>query len=323
MSVDAVQRRRARVPVLLFDFTPTRIVDMATPTEDLAMRHALLPFAILLTISAAAKAENYQCSSINYVPFTISASGSYCLAGDLTSTATGTNAAITIAADHVQLDLNGHSLIGPGGGTGYGIYALGHSDLNVHNGIVRGFGYSGVFIYDTMQGFFTPSGASSRHEISGLRIEGGKVGISLLGSFSSIHDNVVIDATQNGIWAGGYGAGVIVRGNQVFNTLVPSGASYLAIGIGAYGVGSVVQDNVVSTLRGPNGSAGIYTEGTAMIVSHNRETDLGGAWAVYCTAISGASPTKVEGNIDFSAPNASGDGLYGCNTPTGYANNNF
>ncbi|GAA0723252.1 right-handed parallel beta-helix repeat-containing protein [Dokdonella soli] len=288
------------------------------------MRHAFLPLAVLLAASATAKAESYQCNSINYVPFTISAPGSYCLTGDLTSTATGTNAAITIAADHVQLDLNGHSLIGPGGSTGYGIYAIGHSDLSVRNGALRGFGYFGVFITDMLVGFPpAPIGASSRHEISGLRVEGANVGISLLGAFSSIHDNVVLDATQNGIWAGGYGAGVIVRGNRVFNTVAPSGATYSVFGIGVFGVGSVVQDNVVSTLRGPSGAAGIYAAGTATIVSHNRETDLGGAWSVYCTAITGASPTKVEGNINFMAPNASGDGLYGCNTPTGYANNNF
>src|ERR1700675_3088171 len=47
---------------------------------------------------------------ISSLPFTISASGSYYLTGNLI--ATGSTAGITISADNVTLDLNGFALIG-------------------------------------------------------------------------------------------------------------------------------------------------------------------------------------------------------------------
>ncbi|HZP65581.1 MAG TPA: hypothetical protein VFB32_04675 [Rudaea sp.] len=263
------------------------------------------------------------------MPATISAPGSYCLTGDLVSSASGTAAAITIAADNVQLDMNGHSLLGPGGGTaGYGIYAIAQRGLRVHDGLLRGFSY-GVLITDTTTGAPpNPSGASRAHEISGLRVEGATVGISVLGQFSDVHDNVVFDSTSTGIYTmSGYIIGtagaVNVRRNQVFNTISPTGAT--VSGIYAGGFGSVVQDNLVSTLRGSSSSAGITAAGSGMIVSNNRETDLGNPAtqqtyqypsSVYC--YSGANVAKVSNNIAQLA-----NGIYGCNSPTGYTNDNF
>ncbi|MEO8671233.1 MAG: hypothetical protein ABI411_07950 [Tahibacter sp.] len=274
------------------------------------MRHVLALFAVLggaLLCAGSAGAESLQCTSITSVPFTISASGSYCLTGNLTSTVTGTAAAITIAANNVELDLNRHVLAGPGGTTaGFGIYAIARSGLRIRNGTLRGF-TRGVFVTDSLVGLppITPSGASNQHEISELRVEGGIFGISLLGHFSSVHNNQIVGATQYGIAAGGTGGGVEVRENFVSNVSAGSLAAY-AISVGA--PGSVVQSNVVSGVRGSASSAAIYVGGSSSIVSRNRETDLAGAYAVYCSG----GGVKVEGNIFAGTVAASP--LFGCST---------
>ncbi len=113
----------------------------------MSVRIAIL--AALIVAAHTANAESTQCTPINAVPATLSATGSYCLTNDVTSTATGTAAAITIAADDVLLDLNGHSVTGPGGSSaGIGIYSIAHRSVRVRNGVVRGFSY-GVQLTDT------------------------------------------------------------------------------------------------------------------------------------------------------------------------------
>ena len=54
---------------------------------------------------------------ISALPYTITASGSYYLTGNLT--ATGSGAGITVSADNVTIDLNGFALIAGGSGTAY------------------------------------------------------------------------------------------------------------------------------------------------------------------------------------------------------------
>jgi hypothetical protein len=291
------------------------------------MRNRFVLLAPLFAISTIANAESTQCAPINSVPFTITASGNYCLFGDLVSGATGAAAAITIAADNVQLDMNGHSLIGPeGSNAGFGVYSIAHRGLRVSNGSMRGFS-RGVFITDTLVGFppIRPSGASTRHEIHNLVVEGAVTGITVVGHFSEIRDNIVRDSAQSGIATGsdyvvGNTGAINILGNRIFNTIAASGSTNPVYAITVGGTGSVVQDNIVSTVRGPGNSAGIYAGGVAVVVSHNRETDLGTGWSVYCSS---STASKVEGNISYIASGNANSNINGCMQPTGYANNNF
>lgn len=78
-------------------------------------------------------------------PITITQSGSYRLATNLTDIPPGTNA-IEIRADDVTLDLNGHSITGPGAGNSSGIEAVFNGipifvRSAVFNGSVSGFTY--------------------------------------------------------------------------------------------------------------------------------------------------------------------------------------
>ncbi len=79
---------------------------------------------------------------ISSLPFTISASGSYYLTGNLTST----NHGVIIEASGVSLDLMGFTLSGDREQMEFGIFLDGATNglirnVMVHNGIVRDFGY--------------------------------------------------------------------------------------------------------------------------------------------------------------------------------------
>src|SRR5918995_1752317 len=62
---------------------------------------------------------------------TITQSGSYVLLRDIALGQPGS--AIVIAADNVSLNLNGHSLVGPGNKQGIGIEIEGVNSISVHN----------------------------------------------------------------------------------------------------------------------------------------------------------------------------------------------
>lgn len=94
-------------------------------------------------------------------PYVINQSGSYKLSGNLT-VPNGSTTAIVIAADHVTIDLNGFSIMGPvvcsgtfpcsGSGTGYGIVAgtdapvKNYFDITIRNGTIQGMGADGVHL---------------------------------------------------------------------------------------------------------------------------------------------------------------------------------
>jgi hypothetical protein len=78
-------------------------------------------------------------------PYTIGASGSYRLTGNLTAPA-GKDA-IDVPAPNVGIDLNQFSIVGPGSSSNStGINALGTAGVTVENGTVTGFGGSGFGI---------------------------------------------------------------------------------------------------------------------------------------------------------------------------------
>ncbi len=101
---------------------------------------------LCLLLGAAAWAGDGQID-IAEIPYTISSSGSYIVVDDLSTTQTNTHG-ITIDADNVTLDLNGHAIIGPGkaaGGYGTGIVVSGAQyNIAVRNGTVRDWQWNGV-----------------------------------------------------------------------------------------------------------------------------------------------------------------------------------
>lgn len=84
---------------------------------------------------------------ISSVPYTISNSGSYYLAANLTGVLANNNG-IAISAGNVVLDLNGFALVGASNNTFSGIYVVGSlTNITIRNGSISGWGASGVDAY--------------------------------------------------------------------------------------------------------------------------------------------------------------------------------
>ncbi len=140
--------------------------------------------------------DNYDLSDGNQlnillceIPESLDWSCSVKLAGTLTCTNNGVNG-ITINADDVSIDLDGHTLIGPGTSSGNGIYqAPSCRNLSVKNGKVTG--WSG-----TDKGGIYAYGKSTR--IHGIQVSTNCYGIHT-GVNSTINDCAAYNNTSNGI----------------------------------------------------------------------------------------------------------------------------
>jgi hypothetical protein len=103
--------------------------------------------ASIVFISGLAASARAACVPIASVPFTISAPGQYCVTADLTTSQTGmSGGVITIDADNVVLDFQGHKFDATSGGNFTnvtGVYSLNHKGNTVRNGLMVGF-YVGI-----------------------------------------------------------------------------------------------------------------------------------------------------------------------------------
>ena len=184
----------------------------------------LFCIGLLLSMRPAA-ADTTHCTAITSLPNTISNPGVYCLTQDLVY---GQNfgSAITIAADGVTLDLNGHAVRFEGtpnvaDATLTGIYVGGHYYVSIIDGTVAGF-LSGV----------TVNSSSSKRSRGGLvaqlRIQrSAQVGLYLDCDGCTVRDNMIVDtqipsswspssSQPYGLWA--FGNGNLITGNRVYNT---------------------------------------------------------------------------------------------------------
>ena len=149
-------------------------------------------------------------TQIKSLPYTISSSGFYYIAKDL-SCAAGSHG-ITISADNVTLDLMGFSLVGPGGAGGHdGIYMNARTNVEIRNGTVRNFTWRGIH-----EANFEGTG----HRIINIRAKdnGSSIGI---GSGISLNGKSHIVERCTAVGNGGYGinvgAGSTVTGNTCYD----------------------------------------------------------------------------------------------------------
>lgn len=177
-------------------------------------------------------------------PRTISAPGSYKLVADIAQDLN--EAAITVSASGVSLDLNGHQIKGPGGKQGIGIRIAGARGVSVRNGAIADSAF-GVIVEN-----------SSNVMLTDLRIRGlalpvvtapPEIGVMIVNS-----RNVVVQG--NGIH--NVGLGIFVRGgmssgNRVAGNTVSTSAN------GVFGIcynpadsgtggprGDVIQNNLIT-----------------------------------------------------------------------------
>ena len=176
-------------------------------------------------IAGTAGAETTLCTEVTVLPYTITASGNYCLRMNWTY---GLGTAITINANNVTLDLNGFKLDGGTGGLGTtasGIYALDRKGIVVKNGVIRGF-YGGINIARTAPGL------SEGHLVEDLHL---------------------VENRRRGVFVDGRGS--VVRRCRVTST-GGSTANPNPFGIFMIGEGAQTLDNsVINTYAGSGGIA--------------------------------------------------------------------
>jgi hypothetical protein len=236
----------------------------------------------------ASAADGDSCTAITAVPFTISASGAYCLTKDLSYTPTSGDA-ISVTADNVTIDLGGHTLTNLAAGAGTsasGITAADHKNITIRNGTVRGFLY-GILLH------FNSSAASSGHVVEYIRAELNRyVGIQVFGSGSVARYNQVChtggstvfgaNADSFGLAIGGNGAQAV--GNSVVDTIQAGIGTARGISVGTADVsdGVLVEGNHISNGILSSNSVGILVEGVSThdtLVVNNRVTKMNvGVW---------------------------------------------
>ncbi|MCF8055840.1 MAG: right-handed parallel beta-helix repeat-containing protein [Desulfocapsa sp.] len=138
------------------------------------------------------------------LPYTISASGFYCITKNLKASSNG----IIVAANDVTIDLLGFTITGPGKSSGenHGVRIEGRSNVEIRNGTIANFGKNAVYENST---------DGKNHRVLNMRLlNNGHNGISLNGWNHAVKECTVADNGFIGIWGGN---GAIISGNNVYN----------------------------------------------------------------------------------------------------------
>ena len=242
---------------------------------------------------------------IGTVPYTISNPGSYYLTADLLFA--GASPCITILANHVSLDLNGHYVWNevPSSGASC-IYASGYYNLAIFNGTLGG-GYVALDVVSV------PSGTITADHLNVTACANS--GITIWGSSSSPYAKVQVTNSAVTLSSSASGGGIYiayVQGGRIASNVIWGGGAGASVGGQGIAValanGVIVEDNTAS-----NATVGIYIWAQGCKVLRN--TCAGNYYGIEC----------VNSNyLDVSENNASVNayGLY-FSSPTGcvYRNN--
>jgi hypothetical protein len=239
-------------------------------------RHLLPAACLLLAAPLSSLAETNQCSVITALPATLSNPGVYCINQDL-ALAGSTGNAVTIMADSVTLDLNGHALRSnaTANTATTGVTLNGHKYFTIIDGTIAGFG----------NGIDVQSSATARARgglIADVKVQRSvAAGIGVDCDGCVVRNNLVTDtivpASISGFSALGIsvsGTGALVTGNRVFNThSVPTGGE--AFGIYVLASNSIVSQNYVANDRIANPREfGFVASGANDIFSNNQVQGL-------------------------------------------------
>jgi parallel beta-helix repeat protein len=175
---------------------------------------------------------------INYAGFYISSPGSYYVTTNLTGYSGGNG--INVAADNVEIDLNGFTLQGVAGSVS-GINVSGtHTNTIVRNGVIAGWGGDGI------DGGLSSQNLIVDHVTASANVDNGIEGNNCIISDCSV---------QNNGWTG---ISVVGNGSRIVNnTLSGNNSANHSNGAGILIEGSdnLIEDNFVTGTGGLNGIA--------------------------------------------------------------------
>ena len=245
-------------------------------------------------------------TAITSLPYTITASGSYYISSDLTSTEHG----IWVAANNVSIDLRGHSLVGPGSDLNpyNGIYTDNKTNIEIRNGTVRNYWKGITSVWTTAENF----------RIIDVRVVGNGVGISLYGANHYIESVLASNNDTSGIYLGPNAmvTGTLAHNNNNFGILAEEGSTMInntAHDNGLHGIysgnGSTLRSNtsynngnagvaclvgctVIDNSAYQNGNVGIFASEGAVIKNNS-------AYANVNYGISTYSESLIDGNTAY------------------------
>jgi hypothetical protein len=173
-------------------------------------------------------------------PYTIPAPGSYVLTSDL-APPLGVGA-LSAGADNIEINLNGFTIVSPGGG-GTGIDSAGFSGLTVRRGVVQGFGGAGIVPGTNSKVFEMKVTGNGLGVIGGFQclvvmsVVTGNLGDGIRGDSCKFENNVA----QGNSGIGMAGMGTVMIHNRIGGN---TGGGILAFG------GDKIQENVIQMNSG-------------------------------------------------------------------------
>lgn len=252
-----------------------------------ALLLAWLPLAVAETAAAAPAHTGVECVVIERLPYVIGEPGLYCLTRSHEIALTG-GAAIEVQADHVTVDLGGHTIDNTRGGLAskaLGIFSWERGHVVVKNGTLVSF-EEAVALSGPFGGSY-----SFNHRVEDLRVvNSGESAIGITGNDSVVRGNTIHHVgiglsskdPVSGIVLGGYRNRAI--DNDVIRVTGPENPVAIRF---VYGGGNMALDNRISSAETailfPVGQTGFYRDNLATEVAccnpFEGGTDLGGnAW---------------------------------------------
>jgi hypothetical protein len=217
---------------------------MAMYRPEISLR-LIAPATLLLSLAGTAAADTSACTVIASLPTVLSTPGKYCLQKDF-STAAASGTLISIQADDVRLDCNGHRLSGLPAGPDTQAVAIGGDNINfatVRNCRIRGF-HDGIVVR-IVEPYLVDSVGNV---IEDNRLDGlGGHGISIDGYGGVVRRNHVIDAD---------GGAIYVWADDVVDNTVDS-----SIVVGVAGGGVIARNR----LKGPGASIHVFARRYSLV----------------------------------------------------------
>jgi hypothetical protein len=256
----------------------------------------LLSLIMLSSAASLADGDTYVGgpwgTRITNLPCTISAPGSYYLAGNLScSSADGIN----IKSSNVTLDLMGFALTVTNNAFS-GIVLFGVHNVEIRNGTVSAGKY----------GILDNSGSANRYRIINLRVTGTQDAINLNGDGHLIQGcQATSTGSGSGIFMGGVattrgcyvtystGFGIFANSGGTISGNVVIGSSTAGTGILAGGNASLVMGNMVLGF----GNNGIFCGGAASVIGNTVNTPTSGSTGIAIN--DGTLPVVLDQNTVF------------------------